>query len=476
MSVILPCKMLKFVQIIKFFRPKTIFSFKEKIFYTIFWMAVLNLLVVIPINFSIGSTLIGWLCVASIFVYVGIYYLAFHREKFFQANILFFAFTALLLAYFYFEVGGMQNRVPLYFIILGAIVPLLLPMKWQWKAIVLILLAILLLAITEYFFPELITSYPDEKLYIFVDMTATHIILTYTIFMIIWIVKKSYDESIKNLEIKEKLIMQKNSILADYSKELEEKNKELIILSQSKDRLFSIIAHDLRSPLCSSKTLVELAYKNEYPVESLKDLLPDMYQNFNYVTNLVDNLLYWAKSQIDSSRPSLKRIKINDFLCKSFEELQIIAKYKEIEIHFEISSTNDKCFFCDEQELLIMLRNLFSNAVKFSYQRGKIVVGTYVSESFLQIYIEDEGKGISPENLLKISNGILFSSKGTLCEKGTGLGLNLVQNLMKRYDGFMQIQSKEGKGTKASLLFPINLLLDDVKRTNALSDENVNFV
>lgn len=461
MNVILPCKMLKFVQIIKFFRPKTIFSLEEKIFYGVFWMAVLNLLVAVFINFFIISlTLIGWLCVISIFVYVGIYYLAFHKNKFYQANVLFFVFTTFLLIYFYFGGGGVQSRVPLYFVILGVIAPLLLPAMWQWKVLVLIYLAILALFIIEYFFPESVTAHHREKLYIFVDITATYIILTFTTFMIVSIVKKSYDDNNKNLKIKERLNVQMNSILNDYLKDLERKNKELAILNESKNKLFSIIAHDLRSPLSSSKSLVELAYQENYPLESLKELLPDMYQNLNYTLNLLDNLLYWAKSQLDNTELVMQEIKLNNFLINLFDNLELIGRYKQIELVLNIEKTEGVIKRCDKHILEIVLRNIFSNAVKFSFPGSKIVVNTDLDTKFLKISLCDEGKGISAENLKKIRAGVLFSSKGTMNEKGTGLGLNLVQNLMRKCGGFIDIESKENQqGTTVTLYFPISMVV-----------------
>lgn len=445
--------------IIDFFRPKTIFSLEEKIFYVIFWMAVLSLVAAIPINFSIGLTLIGWFCVVSIFVYVGIYYLAFRKNKFYQANVLFFVFTALLLTYFYFVGGGIQSRVLVYFVTLGAIAPLLLPKKWHWNALIIVCFLIFFLALAEHFFPELITPYPGEKYLILIDMTTIHIIITIIAFMIVWIVRKSYDNKNKNLEIKEKLILQRNTILAEYSKELEQKNKELALLNQSKDRLFSIIAHDLRSPLGSSKSLVELAYEGDYPLEGLKELLPDMYQNLNYTLNLVDNLLYWAKSQLDNAEPTMKDVELNKFLISIFDNLQLIGRYKQIKLILNIEKTEGIIKRCDEQMLAIMLRNIFSNAVKFSSQGSKIVVSTDLDNKFLKISVLDEGKGISAENLKKIRAGVLFSSKGTMNEKGTGLGLNLVQSLIRKCGGFMDIQSKENQGTTVVLHFPISMVV-----------------
>lgn len=422
-------------------------------------MAVLSLVAAIPINFSIGLTLIGWFCVVSIFVYVGIYYLAFRKNKFYQANVLFFVFTALLLTYFYFVGGGIQSRVLVYFVTLGAIAPLLLPKKWHWNALIIVCFLIFFLALAEHFFPELITPYPGEKYLILIDMTTIHIIITIIAFMIVWIVRKSYDNKNKNLEIKEKLILQRNTILAEYSKELEQKNKELALLNQSKDRLFSIIAHDLRSPLGSSKSLVELAYEGDYPLEGLKELLPDMYQNLNYTLNLVDNLLYWAKSQLDNAEPTMKDVELNKFLISIFDNLQLIGRYKQIKLILNIEKTEGIIKRCDEQMLAIMLRNIFSNAVKFSSQGSKIVVSTDLDNKFLKISVLDEGKGISAENLKKIRAGVLFSSKGTMNEKGTGLGLNLVQSLIRKCGGFMDIQSKENQGTTVVLHFPISMVV-----------------
>ncbi|MDW8295741.1 MAG: HAMP domain-containing sensor histidine kinase [Raineya sp.] len=454
--------------IIEFFRPKTTFSLEEKIFYVIFWMAILSLLAAIPINFYIDFELIAWFCVGSIFVYVGIYYLAFKKNKFWQANIVFFAYTAILLSYFYFGGGGIQSRVPLYFVILGVLAPLLLPEQWHWKALFLVCGTLVLISILEYFYPELVTTYPGNRNFLFIDMTVTHVILTFTAFGIVWVVRKSYDDKNRNIEIKEKLIVQRNTILAEYSKDLERKNKELDMLNASKDRLFSIIAHDLRSPLSSSKSLVELACQGDYPLDSLKQLLPDMYQNLSYTLNLVDNLLYWAKSQLDNVEPAMKEINLNKFLVSTFENLQLIGQYKQIKLILDIQRTEGLIKICDEQMIMIMLRNLFSNAVKFSPVGGKVVVSTDWDKKFLKIQVRDEGEGISAENLEKIRNGILFSQKGTMNEKGTGLGLSLVQSLMRKCNGFLSLESIENQGTIATLHFPIAIVTNLGKGANAM--------
>ncbi|MEM8886745.1 MAG: ATP-binding protein [Bacteroidota bacterium] len=236
---------------------------------------------------------------------------------------------------------------------------------------------------------------------------------------------------------------------------IEAQANELEELNQTKDRLFGIIAHDLRGPVSGFQTLGKIFtyhIKNDNK-DKLLALTGQLEKQGVQVKNLLDNLLQWSIQQLGTYRPQWERVLLNPLGKEVMDAYEESSRAKENEL--EIVIPEDLEARVDKNGLLVVLNNLLGNAIKFTEQ-GKIKLSAEKREAHLHLEVSDTGKGMSPEQLAEFrQTGSLKSEKGTSGEKGTGLGLNLVQQIIDQWEGKMQIESQLEKGTSVKIEFPI---------------------
>ena len=235
---------------------------------------------------------------------------------------------------------------------------------------------------------------------------------------------------------------------------LDLKNQELANLNRTKDRLFSIISHDLKSPLSSFHTITQSLSDNWDLIEKeqLKDFIITLRDSSADVKNMMDNLLKWALAQTGELKYSPQQVSPSEIIGKVKSQLEPVSKIKKIDILEEITSHSS--ISADQQFLEIVIRNLLSNAVKFSKVESEIKVSTSSENEKEGISIQDFGVGMEQEeidNLLKGS--ILAQDIQNSTEKGTGLGLTLCKELIQKMGAEMRVSSKKGKGTTFKLVF-----------------------
>jgi two-component system, sensor histidine kinase and response regulator len=252
----------------------------------------------------------------------------------------------------------------------------------------------------------------------------------------------------KNLEIEDqkKEIVDKAQLLEQQASALDEHNKV-------KDKLFSIISHDLKSPMYALQNVFSNAQKFDLPAEEIKEMLPDVVNDLNYTTALMENLLQWAKWQMQSNSIHPETIDVNRLVNETVQLLHLQAETKKIKI-----KTKADLFvsaWADRNMIGLVLRNLLSNAVKFTPERGHIVIGINESPSCVEVYVQDSGKGMSKEDISKIYNGGFYTTNGTNDERGTGLGLMLCKEFLEKNDGHLIIESEPGTGSTFSFTLPL---------------------
>jgi signal transduction histidine kinase len=245
------------------------------------------------------------------------------------------------------------------------------------------------------------------------------------------------DDITEEVKIKETLIAQKN---------------ELTQLNDLKDKYFSIISHDLKGPIFGVKELIHLTQTGLISKEEFFELLPEVSRNMENVAQLLENLLAWTSSQIRGEQLVLEDFDINRVLNQQKQLLERLAKEKNVKITLEENPKVEKVIG-DKNMIELILRNLINNAIKFSNQNGEVIISTSLSNGYIKICIQDFGKGISAENLEKITNGTSFTTKGSKSETGTGLGLVLVREYVRKNSGSLEVFSTENKGAK----FCVNL-------------------
>jgi len=261
------------------------------------------------------------------------------------------------------------------------------------------------------------------------------------------ILDKNNDLQVKNVQIQ----MQSEKIRKDASL-LEKQKEELVELNALKNKLFSIISHDLKAPMYAMRNFFGEVQQNKMPAAQLRKMIPAVVNDLTYTTSLMDNLLQWAKAQMQSHTVYPQKVDIGKSIEETLNLLRRQSENKQIVIE---SDNKEGVFgFMDKDMLNLVLRNLISNAIKFTPQKGNIKIGLHENCTLVEVFVQDNGTGISPEELKKINGNDFYSTKGTASESGTGLGLKLCKEFMTRNGGQLYIESKPGKGSTFSFSLP----------------------
>lgn len=241
---------------------------------------------------------------------------------------------------------------------------------------------------------------------------------------------------------------------ADLSPEIQLQEK-LIEINDFKDKLVSTIAHDLRSPFSVLLTFTDLLLRDfdSYSRDDLKESMKMILNSSEKVYNLLEELLLWGKSQLNNTEYKAEIFNIADNIKLSIDTLTKQCKDKKINISERIDQYDEA--FGDINMFRIAMRNIASNAIKFSPFNSTIIIEAIKKDGFIECYIKDEGVGMSDETMNKILNGSnCKSSEGTDGEKGIGLGLNLSKNFIEKNHGKLWIDNSSETGCTFCFTIP----------------------
>ncbi|WP_258101781.1 tetratricopeptide repeat-containing sensor histidine kinase [Marinoscillum pacificum] len=245
-------------------------------------------------------------------------------------------------------------------------------------------------------------------------------------------------------------------IVYKYYKQKSRTSQELERLNQTKDKFFSIISHDLRGPVSSfmgiSRMIKFLVEAKE--TDQLLEIADDIDDSVERLSALLDNLLNWAMQQQGHFPNVPEKVSLNDMADEIVKTLKNMAQGKLIDLKADISESID--LWVDRNTTMTILRNLVSNALKFTPETGAVMIQAYSKHDRAIIKIKDTGVGISQdklENLFKLQDK--KSTYGTAGEKGLGLGLQLVYEFIEMNQGRIDVSSEEGKGTTFEISLPL---------------------
>lgn len=231
--------------------------------------------------------------------------------------------------------------------------------------------------------------------------------------------------------------------------------KQLIQLNSDKDRFISILAHDLRSPFNNLLGLSELLTENlsKFSPEEIKTIVSTIYDTAQKTFSLLEDTLLWASVQSKKITFSPVSTNTSAIIEEVIEILEPVAKFKDIEIK---TNLNKELYAnIDIYMFKAILRNLISNAIKFTDNNGKIEISAFHADSKTVIKVTDNGTGMKQETIDKLfSFSPVNSSKGTANESGTGLGLMLCKDFIDKHCGKIWVESTIGKGTTVSFSIP----------------------
>jgi two-component system sensor histidine kinase/response regulator len=409
------------------------FSLESRIFHSLCIVAIIALAYAIPTNFALGLQISAWISVILFSAQTILFYLSRFKRKTEVSRILSILIFHLFLLINYFYNSGINGPTLLLLLVVFFLVISVSNAKEYKIWISLNIIIVLSLIASEYYYPELIKkSYSNRETY-FADIASSYMACILIILIGVRYIKKNYYLTQQLLEIKA---------------------SDLERLNQTKNKLFSIVSHDLRAPIATVQGYLEAISHMDMSKENWEEVKGSLIQMTHSTDNMLSNLLIWSKSQMDGIKCYKKRINLADTLIPVIEVFQSIAHAKKITMDYSID--NKLIVNADQNMLQLVVRNFLSNSIKFTHPGGNISIKVISDELTYIIQISDTGIGMTEEIKKSIFNVTAESSYGTKNEKGIGLGLNLCKEFTEMQGGSIWFTSVLGQGSIFCISMSLN--------------------
>jgi signal transduction histidine kinase len=301
--------------------------------------------------------------------------------------------------------------------------------------------------------------------------------LTMFVFLLIYalVFSGKHNEELRRNQLISEEILHNNEDLAAKSEEMEQqlrlRNEELTWCREDlrksryvldtaielRNRFLMVLGHDIKAPVGYVKHVIDMMLKGEIREEEQQEMLKLVSNSSHATMNLLENLIYWGRSESGELRSMAVRFPVNRILNEGVELFDLPLKDKRISLVTELQG--EVLVYADKEHVKLILRNLLSNAIKFTKSGGRIVVRGEADQAAnkTRIEIEDNGVGIPPGELKELlSSDEIYSTEGTRKEKGTGIGLKLCKELSALNMGILEIESEVGKGSLLRLVLPLH--------------------
>lgn len=242
-------------------------------------------------------------------------------------------------------------------------------------------------------------------------------------------------------------------IIYNNMQQIDEQRQHLELLNRDKEKIFSIVAHDIKSPFANLEALVLMLRDQIINNSTSREYIQQIYQQIAHQNHALDDFLQWGSSSLKGINVQSVPIVVHPLVQGIISSFVDKMESKKLKIHIDIPE--NMYVFADKDHTIIILRNLISNAIKFSYVAGSINIYCTQDESYLRIHIQDEGIGINPSKSAHLFNVAQQKSVGTEDEPGSGLGLVLCKDLIERNKGIVDIKSIPDKGSIFTVGLPI---------------------
>jgi signal transduction histidine kinase len=346
----------------------------------------------------------------------------------------------------YFLNSGLRGPTDLLFLLFLLLSIAISPTE-QYKVWIPVNVTILIiLNLVEFYYPHLIQDTYTTRSNRFVDHMSAYVVAAAITYFCIDYIRGNYEsEKLSALE-KSKAIELQNSQIVKQNEELEKLNAE-------KNKLMSIVAHDLRSPLASIQNFLELLTQHELDEEQKLDIENDLLNSTKNTMAMLSKLLDWSKSQLHGVSVHMEYLNVQTLFEPTLNLERNIAARKNISLDYYFDPSAG--IYADSDMMQLILRNVVGNAIKFTAMGGHIRVKAEAQGSNCLISIRDNGIGMSEEKQQSIFSLNVESTFGTNNEKGVGLGLMLCMEFIKAQNGRIWLESRPGEGTCFYILVPM---------------------
>lgn len=427
------------------------FSLESRAFNSISIITLGLLTVLLPFNIILGLKMVSIIVAVLIVLQLFFFYLSRFRNIYGISMLAYVIVSYItLIATYYLNSGSHGPALLLFFLTFNLLVAFS-PRKQHWIWALLHVLLPMILLTKEYLYPSWIQDSYKSAENRYIDILSSYVVTLVCTYLITNYLRRNYDREKHNAE--------------DRANKIDTQNINLEQLNQKKDKLFSIIAHDLQSPLNSIITTLHLIAEYDLKEEEKKMLGDELLTLTKNTSNMLSNLLTWSKMQMDGRGMRLSSVHVYDVVERVLSIQQVMADKKSISIASEI---NPSVFVTADNNMLeLIMRNLINNAIKFTPAGGAITISMQVKGDYCQLMVSDNGIGIDPSQKEEIFSLKSQSTYGTNNEKGIGLGLVLCMELLGLQNGKLWFESVLGQGTTFYATIPLAEGITDNGRMSA---------
>ncbi|MBV8253060.1 MAG: HAMP domain-containing histidine kinase [Chitinophaga sp.] len=241
-------------------------------------------------------------------------------------------------------------------------------------------------------------------------------------------------------------------IQTDYQKEIEAQQQSLQNMNKDKEKLFSIVAHDIRSPLATLEVLLDMFLKGEYPEKDMQEAAQVLHEKVSQLGGSLDNILRWSTRSMKGIQSAPEIFPLLPLMTEVLYFFRLSLLQKNITVDMQVPES--LTLYADRDQVSVILRNFLSNALKFSYAGGRVTIETHAVQDKVSIAFHDQGTGMTPKQVNELFSYNQHPEYGTNGERGTGLGLVLCREFAQQNGGSITVDSLPGKGTSLTILLP----------------------
>lgn len=367
----------------------------------------------------------------------------------------FFFISLIILPVLWIFNGGYNGNNTILIFVYFTVIVTILPSKYRFYAFIIYLVMIISLTTTHFVYPEFVTGYENEK-FRYVDLVLGAVLYLILVYIIHNTILINYELDRKKINDQNKELSLLINKLNETNHKLEQSFLQVEELNASKDRFITILSHDLRSPfqglLAITRTL-ESDYKL-YSDEERQFYISQVNRSLDKLYSFLEQLLLWGKLQRRGVELNLKKVSVYSLVEAAINILIQTSEQKKIILQKDIDPSLE--ILADKEMITTVFRNMILNAIKFSAIGCTVKIITERTDSEISISIIDSGVGISKnllDKLFKLDH--IISQVGTEGEMGTGMGLILCNDIIKKHNGTISVKSEEGKGSTFTIHLPI---------------------
>ena len=409
------------------------FSLEDRIFHSFCIVAIITLAYCIPLNFALDLPVSAWLSLVGMLIQCVLFYMSRFRNKTkLSLTLSIVIIHIILIVNYYYNSGISGPSLLLLLAVFFLVTAVSEPDSYKYWLSLNLLIA-LGMPLYEYYNSSAIEIAYVNRLARFGDIVTTYFLCSLIILIGLHYIKRNYYKSQELLKAKA---------------------EDLEIINQTKNKMFSIVSHDLRAPISSIQSYLEILSEMDIDQQDSEKVRSDLMQLTQSTDMMLSNLLMWSKSQMEGIVMNKKLMNLAETITPVITVFQPMAARKGVALNYYIDP--EVQVIADKNMLQLVIRNILSNAIKFTHSGSDVSLNAGCEDSHCEIIIKDSGIGMNDHTKAAIFSNRAEPSYGTNNEKGVGLGLSLSKEFIELQGGEIRFESEPGAGTTFYITMPLS--------------------